>query len=77
MKTKKDIIELEINFLKSQITDLYIQQAWKNVPAFTGFTGYTANTDYSKNSSDMATDDFVKLIKQRIKELELEQDFIK
>lgn len=77
MKTKKDIIELEINFLKGQLVDLYIQQAWKDVPSFTGFTGSTANTSNSKNSSDMATDDFVKLVKQRIKELELEQDFIK
>ena len=76
MKTKKDIIKLEINFLQGQLVDVYIKQAWSETPSYTGFTGSTANTDNTKNTYDMATDDYIKLIKQRIKELELELDFI-
>lgn len=76
MKTKKDIIKLEINFLQGHLVDVYIKQAWSETPSYTGFTGSTANTDNTKNTYDMATDDYIKLIKQRIKELELELDFI-
>lgn len=76
MKTKKDIIKLEIDFLQELLVDVYIKQAWDEIPTYTGFTGLTAITVNTKNTYDMATDDYIKLIKQRIKELELELDFI-
>ena len=75
MMTKKDIIELEIKLLNEYLVDTLIDAAWKDVPKYTGFTGSTAKTseDYTTQED---TEYKIKLLKTRIKELELEKDFL-
>ncbi len=75
MMTKKDIIELEIKLLNEHLVVMLIDAAWKDVPKYTVFTGSTAKTSEDDTNHE-DTDYKIKLLKTRIKELEIEKDFL-
>lgn len=40
----KEVINELIEFLKGKVVENYVEAAWKEIPMYSGFTGYVANT---------------------------------